>query len=785
MSKLKSKLIQLIFGIIVFIGLISDVYADSFIVRNIQVVGNQRVGRETILSYLPVKVGERFDSSQTVGVIASLYDTGFFSNVEVDSRDSSLIIKVEERSVITTLNVTGNKKIAKKQLLDVFRQAGVAQGEALDRSALNSLEQALVREYYNMGYYNVKVQTKVIPKGGGRTTVDININEGPAAKIKEIHIIGNQAFKEKALLKNFSLTPSAWWKGTFITHADQYSKEKLDSDLEKLRSFYMNRGYLKFNIDNSQVTLTPDKKHIYILIHVNEGGVYHVSGYSLEGNLIGKRAEMESLIAVKKGEIFSRKDVLDTNANLEQFVGDYGYAVPSIDAKPIIDDVRHQVFIRFTVNPNRRVYIRRITFTGNNKTDETVLRRELRQQEGALFSVSKINESKRRLANLGYLEDVDVKAEKVPGSPDEIDLLYKVKEASSASANFNLGYSQADGFIYGANVNEQNFMGTGRGVSLQFNNTKYYKTYGFTYYNPYFTINNVSLKLDAYAQVEDPGRIGVTAFTTNVYGASATYGIPLSDYSRLNAGYGYEFVDITDVNKDSAQEIRNFDKKFGRRFHEAKFTGGWSYSHLDRAIFPTQGFANMINLEFDAPVANGSLFFYKAGDNLAWYYPLSQSFILHARAEVGYGDGFGKLQSEDKIIDPATGKVISNQVFGLPFFRNYYAGGMDSVRGFNAYSLGPKDSTGKSVLGGNVLTDGSLGLVFPNPFGDHLRTTAFIDVGNVYSRSFRPRDLRSGAGIEVEWRSPLGLLRFSFAKAIRSKKGDDERFFDFAMGTSF
>lgn len=783
---LKSKLIRLVLGIVVFIGLISNAYAESFIVRNIQITGNQRIGKQTISSYLPVKVGERFDSSQTVNVIAALYDTGFFSNVEVDSRDSTLFIKVEERSVITTLNVSGNKKITKKQLLDVFKQVGVSQGEVLDRSALNGLEQALVREYYNMGYYNVKVQTKVIPKGPGRVTVDIKINEGPGAKIKEIHIIGNQAFKEKTLLKNFSLTPSAWWKGTFLTHTDQYSKEKLDADLEKLRSYYMDRGYLKFNIDNSQVSLTPDKKHIYILIHVNEGPVYHVSGYSLEGNLLGKRAEMERLIAVKKGEVFSRKDVMDSNAKLEEFVGDYGYAVPSIDAKPVVDETHHQVFIHFTVNPNRRVYVRRITFTGNNKTDETVLRRELRQQEGAMFSLSKVNESKRRLANLGYLENVDVKAEKVPGNPDEIDLLYKVKEASSASANFNLGYSQADGFIYGASINEQNFMGTGRGVALQFNNSKYYQTYNFTYLNPYYTVNNVSLKLDAYAQVQDPGRVGLGSYTTNMYGASATYGIPLSDYSRLNAGYGYEFINITDINKNTPESA--FEQKFGHKFHEAKFTGGWSYSHLDRAIFPTQGFANILSLEFDAPVATRALTFYKTDDSLAWYYPLSQSFIFHARGEVGYGDGFGQLRS----IDPTTGER-----YGLPFFRHYYAGGMDTVRGFNAYSLGPRfcqtTGSGKNThedchaLGGDFLTDASVGLIFPNPLGDHMRTTAFVDVGNVYNNigDFNAKELRSGAGVEVEWRSPLGLLRFSFAKAICSKKKDDERFFDFSMGTSF
>lgn len=761
-----SEIRKILLVIACLFAISSEAYAESFVVKKIEVKGLQGISLGTVLNYLPVKEGDRFDTEQAPEIIKDLYKTGFFSDVNVTSSNNVITIKVVERAVITSINISGNSKITKKQLLDVLKEIGLSEGQVLNQATLSGLEQILVQQYYNLGCYNVKIKTEVTPASRNRVILNIKINEGPAATIKEIHIIGNQAFDEKTLLKQFTLTTPKWWKFTFLTHVDQYSKEKLEGDLEKLRSYYMDRGYLKFKIDSTQVSLTPDKKHIYIIIHINEGSVYTISGFSLSGNLIGKEQEIRKYIQLKAGETFSRRKIMDINAVINQIYGNYGYANPDIKSDPVVDETKHTVFIKFSVDPGKKVYVRRITFSGNSKTDENVLRREMRQQEGALYSLSKINESKRRLANLGYIENIDSTLEPVPGHPDQVDLVYKVKETSSASATFQLGYSDMDGLIYGIHVDETNFMGTGRTVSVQFNNSSYYQTYGFTYYNPYHTINNISFKFDIYAQIENGGDSNdMSTYTMDLYGTTITYGIPLSDYSRLNAGYGYEYTKIR-TDAGSPIEVDDFVSQYGDQFNEGKLIAGWSYNKLDRAIFPTRGFAQSINLEGGFPLDGNDLSYYKTNYNASWFQPLYKKFILHAKGEAGYGNSIG---------------TVSN----LPFFKNYYAGGMDSVRGFDGNSLGPKDSNGDAI-GGNVLADASMSLIFPNPIGESMRTSLFVDVGNVYANRFELNQMHSAAGTQVEWRSPIGVLRFAITPFyLHTLDGDHKRFFDFSFGTSF
>lgn len=764
------KLIKLLklFGCVAIFSLCTNLLASNANAQNIRVEGNLRISTETIINYLPTKGETALNSAQTADIIKALYDTGFFSNVSVDNNGGVLIIKVEERPVISSITVAGNKKITQKQFLEAIKQMGIWEGQVLNQAALNSLQQALTQQYYNLGCYSAKVNVKLTPQPRSRIAVAINIYEGPVAKIKEIRITGNQAFTTKELLKNFSLSKPQWWKfWKMFSDDDKYSKEKLDADLEKLRTFYMDRGYLQFDTDAAQASLTPDKKSIYVVVHVQEGSLYHVSGYSLQSSF--KEQEMRKLIALKKGDMFSRQDVMFTNALLERFVGDYGYASPSIKSEPVIDEKNHLVFFKFTVDPGKRVYVRRISFSGNAKTDETVLRREMRQQEGSLFSLSKIDESKRRIANLGYLENVDFEIEPVPEHRDQIDLQGKAKETPSAFANFQVGYANADGLIYGISVNEQSFLGTGKEVGIQFNNSKYSRTYGFSYYNPYYTNDNISLRFSAFAQTQQPQRLDLSSYSTDVYGGSIIYGIPLSDYNRWSLGYGFEYTKLippADAYNRSA-EINNFLKDHGNRFSEAKLIAGWSHNKLDRSIFPTEGFVQSIGLELYLPASRHSLTFYKTNYETSYYYPIlhSRKWVALAHAELGYGNGIGNTH-------------------GLPFFKNYYAGGMDSVRGFDVFTLGPTDSRGLPK-GGNVLTVATLGLVFPNPAGDSLRTTAFVDVGNVYDHMVKVKELRSSVGIQAEWRSPLGILRFCFAKPIRSRKTDRARFFDFSFGTSF
>lgn len=749
--------------LLIGLTLTSSAYANMITVKDIRVEGNNRINKATILNYVPIKTGMQFDDNKTPDIIRSLYSTGFFSDVNVDIKNNVITLNVIERSVISKINIVGNSKITTKQLLDALKQIGLNIGQEYNQSSFNTLEQAMIQQYYTMGFYGIKIKADIKKQDNNRSILNITIDEGFVTKIQKINITGNKSFEEKDLLKNFKLTPTNWFKLTFLNHNDEYSKEKLDADLDKLKAFYMDRGYLKFNVNAIQVSLTPDKKHIYINLNVNEGNVYKVSGFDINGNLLGKKDQIQKIIDIKNNDVFSRQQVMNVIANVQQFIGDFGYASPDISINPVINDKNNTVFINFKVDPGKRYYVRRISFNGNNRTNENVLRREMRQQEGSMFVLSKVNESKRRIANLGYIENIDTKTSVVPEHPDQIDLNYTVKEAISASAGLNFGYSDSDGFLYGANITEQNLFGTGKGASVQFSNSKSSKNYGFTYYNPYHTANNVSLRFDAYAQTQDPTRIDLSSYSTDYYGSSITYGIPISDFDRINFGYGYEYIRIK-TDSRSPFQVLDFIKDKGASFNEAKFTAGWSHNKLDRAIFPTQGFAQSINVELYAPLASRSLNFYRTNYNASWYYPLYKGFIFTTDGKVGYGNGLGSTD-------------------GLPFFKNYYAGGMDSVRGFDSGSIGPRDSN-RDPMGGNLSTVASAGIVIPTPLSDSLRTTAFVDVGSVYHNTIQLDDLRSSAGVEFEWRSPLGILRFSLAKTIRTRPGDSARIFDFSIGTS-
>lgn len=748
-----------------FIGLIlciSSAFAESFIVKKIEVEGLQKISLGTVLSYLPVKEGDRIDTSQTPEIIRALYKTGFFGDVDVSMSNSVLYVKVTERPVISTINISGNDKITKKQLLTVLKEIGLTEGQVLDSSILSGMQQALVQQYYNLGYYNVRVDMDVVSDKQNKVIVNIKVHEGPVATIKKIEVIGNESFDEKTLLNLFSLSTHKWWK--FWSDADQYSKEKLDGDLEKLHSFYLDKGYLKFKVDSTQVSITPDKKHIYIIIHVEEGFIYHVSGVSVTGKLLGKGDEIKKMVYIVPGDTFSRQATLRVTANLTRLYGDLGYAMPDIKTEPVINEKNKTVFIKFVVDPGKKIYVRRINFAGNTKTNEYVLRREMRQQEGAVYSMSKVNESKRRLANLGYLENIDVKMEPVPGQPDQVDLIYNVKETSSAEAKLQMGYSTADGLIYGASLDEQNFLGTGRNVAVQFDNSSSVQNYSISYYNPYFTMNNVSLKIAAFAQRTDPSDEDESTYTMDVYGASAIYGIPLSDFNRANFGYGYEYTDLNE-SSGSPKEVTDFIDKFGSTFNQVKLIAGWRYDKLDRAIYPTEGFAQSVNTEIYVPVSSNDLEFYKATYRNVYYKPIGKRFIFNVRSEFGYGNGFGD-----------TGP--------LPFFKNFFLGGMHSVRGFQNNSLGPKDSNGDPI-GGAASENASIGIILPPFIMDSLRMTVFVDGGNLYEHGFSLDKIRSSTGIQFDWRSPIGPLAFSLATPIKSYDGDDEQIFDFSIGMSF
>lgn len=748
-----------------FLGLICTIFsmaaqAEDFVVRDIRVEGLQRISYETVMEYLPVKIGETLSTDDTSQIIHALYQTGFFTNVQLSRSGNTLIIKVEERATIGFIRISGNKQIKTKDLMDALKQAGIAEGLVYDQSTLSAMKQALVSQYYNLGRYNATVETTVTPQSRNRVEVDIRIYEGKVARIKQINIIGNHAFSTKELLGEFKLTTARPW--SFFTKTDEYSREKLEVDLDTLRSYYMDRGYMKFTIDSTDVTITPNRKDVYITIHVTEGPMYRIKGYRLTGNLLGKEPEVRKLIPLKQNEVFSRAKVLAINKMINNYYADQGYAMSNVTITPTFDDQTDQVFLTFEVKPGERIYVRRINFIGNTKTADYVLRRESRQLESALYSTSKIEETKRRLNNLGYLEDIKVETLAITETSNQVDLNVSVKEASSATASAQVGYSDANGFLYGANIVERNFRGTGKAVSLAFNNSQFSQAYSFNYFNPYYTVWGVSRGFGLTATHFTPGDVDLASYTLNVYGAAMKYVIPMSDYDQFSVSYGYEYSILREPSDPSTQ-ISDFVNQHGTHFNTAKVTAGWTHSSLDRAIFPTKGFYQWIGVEGGLPILPNALDYYKATYDAKYYQPIAKGFILFLYTDWGYGNGYGSFDE-------------------LPFFKNYYMGGIGSVRGYEPNTLGPRDSN-DNPIGGNVKADASVNLIFPNPLGRRVRTSVFVDGGNAFDNQFSLSQIRYSAGFELEWMSPMGILKFALAKAL-NPDNDSTKFFDFSVGAA-
>ncbi len=755
--------------------LVLPVYAqEDFVVKNINVVGLQRIKLQTVLEYLPIRAGQTMTAEDTANIISALYQTGFFSDVSLARSGNTLIIQVVERSTIGLIKLSGNKLVKTKDLLDALKQAGIAEGEAYDQATLSGMRQALLNQYYTIGRYNATVDTKVVPQSRNRVEVDIHIYEGHTAKVREINIIGNQTFKTKTLVNTFDMAPKPWYE--FWNKSDDYSQEKLQKDLDALKTFYLDRGYLRFNIDSSQVTITPNRKDVYITIRVTEGGVYRIKGYNLSGDLLGKQAEVSKLIRLQPNEVFSRKKVLATNNAIGRYYGDMGYANAVVSVDPAIDDANKQVFLTFEVHPGDRVYVRRIDYSGNTKTADYVLRRETRQMEGGVYSVTNMDETKRRLNNLGYLENIDVKMEPVEGKPDQVDLKYSVKESSSTTASAQVGYSDTYGLLYGANLSQKNYKGTGKAVALGFNNSQFSQTYSFSYFNPYYTDSGISRGFNLYFQQTNPGGSTNTApYNLDAYGAVMNYRIPLSEYDALNLGYGYEYLNIKTGTPST--QTTSFLNEHGSHFNNVKLILGWTHNTFDRAIFPTRGFNQYVGAEVGVPVLPNSLDYYRLNYDATVYQPLFKGLIVVLNTDWGYGNGYNGFDE-------------------LPFFKNFYAGGMGTVRGYEGNTLGPKDSNGNPT-GGNILADGSFNVIFPNPISERIRTSVFVDAGNVYQDNLDLAELRCSAGLEVDWMSPIAPLKFSLSRALNPHStgapgvggtfpvADRTQVFNFSVGTSF
>jgi outer membrane protein insertion porin family len=754
----------------------ASVYADSFILNNIQFEGLERISPETAASYVPAKTGDTIDSAKSVFIIKALYSTDFFKNVDLYRQGNNLLIKVQERQTISAVTITGNKNIPTDKLTDAFANLGLKQGDFLDHAVLEQVDQALLNQYYSTGRYNVKVNIEQVDEPRNRADININISEGRIAHVESIKILGNKDFPESELLNQLALSkPSIL---TFFNRDDEYSDDKMQQSENNLRNFYLDNGYLDVRIDSNEVALAPDREHVYITLHVIEGPQFSISGFDMTGQFAGQEPALLDLITLGKGEIFSRDVVLNIASKMTNLLGNYGYAFALITPQPEINEQNHTVFIHFNVAPGNRYYIRNINFTGNESTSETALRNQLYQMEGGLYSNQNIQNSLFNLRNDSYLgqdQPATVTPQKVPGSDDLVDLETAVSERLSAQLSFSVGYSEVYGPLLSAGVSQANFMGSGKTVGLNISTSEYQSSVSASYTNPYYTPDGVSRTVSLFGSQTNASELSLVQYTNSSYGANVSYGFPLSVYSSLNLGYGISHTELTEGGVASST-VQNFIDQYGTSFEQLTLTAGWSNRTTDRAVLPTTGVVQSLTGTVSVPISNHPLQYYTLAYQNNFYVPLAYNFILMTYATAGYGNGYGGMPQ-------------------LPFFDNFYAGGI-GVQGINRayapYSLGQLDPVTGNPLGGNLLLDASLGLALPNFTGvDTIRTSVFLDGGNVFDTyngqpPFDLQQIRYSYGAQIEWWTPLGVpLIFSLAFPINNQPGDNLEPFQFTLGSAF
>lgn len=737
---------------------------EPFTISDIRLEGLQRISAGTVFTYLPVKAGDQLTTKKSQEAVRVLFKTGFFQDVRLERDGDVLVVYVHERPALAEINITGNESMDTKDLMKGLENIGLSKGKVFNPAILEQVEQELRRQYISKGKYSIRLETEVVPLERNRVKLNLKIVEGWVAKIKKINIVGNSVFSDAKLLDQFdSGIPGTF---AFFSSRDEYSRAKLAGDLEKLRAYYLDRGYLNFNIDSTQVSITPDKKDIYITINVREGGLYTVSDVKLAGDLVVDEAELTKLLKVKAGESFSRKLVTQSTEALTERLGEEGYAFSNVNAIPEIDEKTKQVKLTFFLDPGKRVFVRRIVITGNYKTHDEVIRRELRQYEGAVLSGKLLKLSRQRLNRLGFFKDVTIETPAVPGEDDQVDVLVKVTEKPSGNIVASVGYSDTQGVIFSFSVNQDNFLGSGSKVSFKVDNSELNKTYSFSYNNPYYTLDGISRGFSIYRRQIDATNSTVSDYTSDERGVGVNYGIPVSEVDRIGIGFNLKKTELA-TTSSTPTEISDFINKYGDGFSTGDVSLSWSHDSRDRAFFATSGTAASMSLD----LTGGDLQYYKYNYRHRWFYTWSNDLTLALKATLGYGDGLGDTSA-------------------LPFFENYYAGGVTTVRGFDGNSLGPRDSNGHPI-GGNLKVLGTSELVFVPPWlesSDSVRMSVFLDAGNVFNTKIGKYDsgeLRASAGVALNWFSPIGPIIFSLAQPVRDQPGDKTQQFQFSLGFAF
>jgi outer membrane protein insertion porin family len=746
---------------------------EPFVVKDIRVEGLQRTEPGTIFTYLPVQVGDVMSDEKATQAIKSLYATGFFKDVRVEAEGDVLVVTVQERSAIAKIDFSGNKSFPSDKMTEGLKQIGISEGLIFDKSQLDRAEQEIKRQYLATGKYGATVKTVVSPLERNRVAVRFEIEEGVVAKIRDINIVGNNAFTTEDLRAEFLLTTPNWM--SWWNKDDQYSKQKLTADLETLKSFYMNQGYLEFSIDSTQVAISPDKQDIYITVNVTEGEKYTISDAKLAGELQLPEEELKPLIKLQKGDTFNRQMVTETSKAISDRLSNEGYAFSNVNAIPEINKEDHTAAFTFFVDPGRRVYVRRINLTGNTRTRDSVLRREMRQLESAWYAGDKIDRSKERLNRLQFFDSVDIETPAVPGSTDQVDININVTEKSTGSVQFGAGLSSSDGVVLGVTVSQANFLGTGNRVNAQVNTSKTNTIYSLSYTDPYFTPDGISRGFDVYRRDVDTDNSvssSIGTYTSSSYGAGVRFGLPLTEKSFLSAGLTADITKI-DLQSDSPKQYLDFcGNSSGCNANSIQASVGWTYDSRDNTLFPNKGVLQRLTAEVGVPGLD--LEYYKLEYKHAWYKDIFKSVTFLLNGELGYADSYGSKE--------------------YPFFKRFYAGGVNSVRGYDNGTIGPRDvdpATGDDFsVGGTRRVVGNAELFVPIPLikdSSQFRLSAFVDAGNVYAEneSLSLGELRYSAGVGVSWFSPFGPLKLVLAKPLNAKDGDQTQTLQFQLGQQF
>ena len=788
--------------LIAFLGVLlplSAALADGFVVRDMRVEGLQRISEGTVFNYLPINIGDTVDEDRIQEAIKALYAQGLFDDIEMRRDGNTLIIAVHERPSIESFEIEGNKDIKTEDLMDSLRNVGLAKGHTFDRSVLENVKDFLTEQYYDRGKYGVVVDTSVVDRPNNTVRVKINIKEGDRAKIREVNIVGNTVFDEKDIRQDFELDTANWL--SWIRQDDRYSKEALEGDLEKLKSYYMDRGYADFRIDSTEVSISPNKKDIFVTIGIHEGDLYKISDIKLVGDMVLPEAFLRAQVLAKPGSVFNQNLLTQSVDRMQLLLGEQGYANAEINPVPDLDHDKKEAAVTFYIDPKSRVYVRSINFKGIDEVDDEVLRREIRQMEGSYLSNRLVDRSKILLQRLPYIEKVDVKNEPVPGSPDLVDVNFDLDYRMPGQFSGGIGYSGSQKLMLNGSIVHTNFLGTGNRVALEATSGRYQKFYSLSHTNPYVTLDGVSRTMSLNYRDITQYTSASSDFSTKSAGATINYGYPITEYQTLSYGLSYQHAELLASDRSTVQArewVMNNGNPYtedsgsgfnlyGTNFNTYELILGWTYDSRNRALFANRGTRQQVVLSTAVPGSNVE--YYSVRYNFTKYVPLwSPKWVIKLNSELGISEALGDTTA-------------------APPYKRYYGGGPDSVRGFRESYLGPRDSFG-NPYGGNVLVTGQAELIIPLPdkFASQARASFFYDIGNVFDTGevsftdklgspveYKPdiNELRASVGISVEWLAPLGLFRFSYAYPLNQYRGNDRYYgdeierFQFSIGQAF